>query len=568
MPKTRSRRGCDTCRKRHIKCDEHLPICWRCEESHRRCTGRPLISQWEDGRVFEDKEANGNGRNWLQIPERLTFVTENIDAAVPASEAAQDESDDESSPTDDQVPDVHNEWDAPLANRSVSAFPQPPIPECSQKPADLGTSDALVDETSMPTFGITRPEEFFPPDETISGTSLALFNEHGSLSPTTPSTSIRRRVLNDRVEAMLLQHFAKELACWFDVTDPYGYFQVVVPERAFESEVLLNAIFAIAALHLNRSPRKESVEGSSLPVDTVLAEVYHTRCVGMLISLITDENLATTEDVLAAAVILRKFEEMNGYVTQQDSGNHLLGVSALFNSRTCAVTGGLAEAAFWQFVRQDAYMSLFIQQPPRIDFSKQHFHFSLSEAPDNVWANRIIFSTVMILTYCFTEQTESPAHWEDLNSQVTAWDARKPISFTPIFYEEASMHSGKFWPEIRFCTSWHATGTQYFHLCKILLSLYKPDLPAPGAGLRYTRAHKAMKEAVMLHARAVCGIAYSNHFVNPKFNLCPIMHMCGGWFAEVNEQRAILELLQSTENAHGWPTKYVRDSLREHWDME
>lgn len=47
-------------------------------------------------------------------------------------------------------------------------------------------------------------------------------------------------------------------------------------------------------------------------VDAVLAEVYHTRCVGMLISLINEETSATNEDVLAAAVILRKFEEMNG----------------------------------------------------------------------------------------------------------------------------------------------------------------------------------------------------------------------------------------------------------------
>lgn len=37
-----------------------------------------------------------------------------------------------------------------------------------------------------------------------------------------------------------------------------------------------------------------------------------------------------------------------------------------------------------------------------------------------------------------------------------------------------------------------ATGTQYFHLCKILLRLYKPDTPAPGSGLRYSRAHREM----------------------------------------------------------------------------
>lgn len=30
----------------------------------------------------------------------------------------------------------------------------------------------------------------------------------------------------------------------------------------------------------------------------------------------------------------------------------------------------------------------------------------------------------------------------------------------------------------------------------------------------------------MHHARAICGIARSNDFVTPKFNMCPIMHMC------------------------------------------
>lgn len=144
-----------------------------------------------------------------------------------------------------------------------------------------------------------------------------------------------------------------------------------------------------------------------------------------------------------------------GYVTQQDCGSHLLGVSALFNSRSCANAGGLAEAAFWQYVRQDAYVSLFTQQPPRIDFSKQHFPFSLTKAPDNVWANRIIFSTAMILTYCFADKVQSPATWQDLNQQVNAWDAQRPVSFAPIFFEEASIQEGRYWPEIRFYTSWH-----------------------------------------------------------------------------------------------------------------
>jgi hypothetical protein len=43
------------------------------------------------------------------------------------------------------------------------------------------------------------------------------------------------------------------------------------------------------------------------------------------------------------------------------------------------------------------------------------------------------------------------------------------------------------------CPQYGATGTQYSHLCKVLLSLYKPDIPSPGSGLMYSRAHLEME---------------------------------------------------------------------------
>lgn len=142
-------------------------------------------------------------------------------------------------------------------------------------------------------------------------------------------------------------------------------------------------------------------------------------------------------------------------MTEKEYGNHLLGVSALFNSRSCAIAGGLAEAAFWQFVRQDAFLSLYLHQAPRIDFSKQEFVFSTSEAPDYVWANRIIFSTVMILTYCFSDKAKSLAAWQDLNQQVNAWDLGRPASFAPIFSKEPLASEGRHWPEMQFYAPWH-----------------------------------------------------------------------------------------------------------------
>lgn len=265
------------------------------------------------------------------------------------------------------------------------------------------------------------------------------------------------------------------ISAQFDVTDPSDHFRVVVPERALQSKVVLNALLAISALHLNSTLPKNTTQDAGIRIDPVLADVYHTECIGMLITLINEEESATNDDVLAAAVILRKFEEMRGkflfffrailcicetdhvigYVTEKDYGNHLLGVSALFNSRSCAIAGGLAEAAFWQFVRQDAFLSLYLHQPPRIDFSKQDFAFSCSQAPDSVWANRIIYSTVMVLTYCFSDEAKSLAAWRELNRQVNAWDAQRPASFAPIFFEEAVVEEGRFWPDVQFYAPWH-----------------------------------------------------------------------------------------------------------------
>lgn len=60
--KQRSRTGCITCRKRHLKCDETKPRCYNCARSHKVCLGyetsprkpaRPKLDR-VDVRVFDD----------------------------------------------------------------------------------------------------------------------------------------------------------------------------------------------------------------------------------------------------------------------------------------------------------------------------------------------------------------------------------------------------------------------------------------------------------------------------------------------------------------------------------
>ena len=43
-PHTKSRKGCDTCKRRHVRCDENLPRCHNCNKGNRLCHYTPTSS--------------------------------------------------------------------------------------------------------------------------------------------------------------------------------------------------------------------------------------------------------------------------------------------------------------------------------------------------------------------------------------------------------------------------------------------------------------------------------------------------------------------------------------------
>lgn len=48
---SRSRKGCNTCKKRHRKCDEAKPTCQTCEAYGLQCEGYALNVRWATGHV-------------------------------------------------------------------------------------------------------------------------------------------------------------------------------------------------------------------------------------------------------------------------------------------------------------------------------------------------------------------------------------------------------------------------------------------------------------------------------------------------------------------------------------
>lgn len=106
---------------------------------------------------------------------------------------------------------------------------------------------------------------------------------------------------------------------WFDHCDSLRHFQTLVPRRARHCEPLLNAIFAAAARHLIRVPRYRTGPGGTIdysgqPLPNLTAHTaseYMLRCIPALHDVPRIQDEEYRENLAAAAVILRQFEEMD-----------------------------------------------------------------------------------------------------------------------------------------------------------------------------------------------------------------------------------------------------------------
>lgn len=159
----------------------------------------------------------------------------------------------------------------------------------------------------------------------------------------------------------------------------------------------------------------------------------------------------------------------------QDHGHHLVGVSALYNSSNCAITSGLGQAAFWQFVRQDVYMSLSKAVPPRTDVAVRASIERTVEHSDSGWANQIVWITLCILTFCFGDQPQSLSRWGDLSKRVSTWVRSKPGSFDPVYFRDRLPDEGSHFPEMWLSDSWHGKTSYHWFRPWLTVSSHNSD---------------------------------------------------------------------------------------------
>lgn len=141
----------------------------------------------------------------------------------------------------------------------------------------------------------------------------------------------------------------------------------------------------------------------------------------------------------------------------------------------------------------------------------------------------------------------------------------KPAAFTPVYYRPAEQN--EFFPELWYVGDEMIVGLMHYHLARILLSSYNPDIPRLGPGR--ASAIKAMDHEIREHVRIICGICLSNPAIAPCSTYASMaVTMAGDKFSDHDEQVALLDILDRCDRIHAWPTGDAMTNLKAAWGWE
>lgn len=210
----------------------------------------------------------------------------------------------------------------------------------------------------------------------------------------------------------------------FDICDERKHFQLLVPIHARRYPPLLHAIFAVSARHLSRLPQYRTPQGilyhgQLLPDITPNSAVeYMLTCIPALRQFHENEGAERREHIIATAVILRQFEEMeedesetdfpastdennfNGYTRERV--NFLAIINAVVrssHSEGLFHRRGLFDAAYWMAVRQEVYYALTRRQSPQMLLFPALWQ-------DANTANKIVMHTAQVAKWLWDDKSE------------------------------------------------------------------------------------------------------------------------------------------------------------------
>ncbi|PYH46450.1 uncharacterized protein BP01DRAFT_337793 [Aspergillus saccharolyticus JOP 1030-1] len=579
-------RGCERCRLRHIRCTTRAGAssCNACTRLGRACRLDPPfrfksvrhVYQKSNGSASKFELAWDATQTWVRVPHCLTFVqecSEEFDGGN-ASDIPPDAQEDDLV-TADEAPQGFSQTYCMLSDLPFSEI----MYAQEESVRDHHVQNPVANRTTPP---ITELRQLPSSSSHLSPQSIAILSPVASASTRTSATLPPSVVspwpetsssLSTR-EAHLLRLFIRKLAPWADICDLRSHFATEVPRRALQYPMVLKAVLALAARH------DATMSGSS---DWEASE-YHGQCLELLIAALALPGETYDDNLLITVVILCMYEELE-FAT--DEKRHWVGSNRLLNRMSySAFSGGLAEAASWQFLRQALYACVVQHQPMQLNLENYERSLVFQRRDDASYANVIIFYCAKIFqlwsgSHCSpVDETE----WQHLTDSVEQWYNARPLSWQPLQYNDANPEENRPFPEMWMMSPQAAVGLQYYHTARIFLTASDRHWSVVSdyelARLKRIeevcslfRLHLCLHlrlsfvpRTISAHLIKAVGLSMSNETVeNACFMACHLLHRYGYCLRHVAEQQGSLAFLRRVEKTVGWRTAWVIRDLEAQW---
>ncbi|GAW18715.1 hypothetical protein ANO14919_081960 [Xylariales sp. No.14919] len=361
---------------------------------------------------------------------------------------------------------------------------------------------------------------------------------------------------NDIIDARLFRQYVHRVSSWIDISDRQCHFGIEVPRKAHNFPLLSYGMMAFA---------------SAVSVSPERAAVYHNQAVDILITILDGPIESLDENVLAAIVLLRAFEEG----TDTDMGTHLFGSARLLNTASgFASAGGLGEAASWIVLRQSMYISITRSQPLCINLDNYRRSSAFTSVDAESLANRAVFICAQVLTFAFGTGQGIPEwpvdEWDALNEELETWYGSRPSEMCA-FWVDIPRDGEAVGITPGFPTAWiarpvHVIAIQVYFMARLFLTIFDPRLKEPSFETVLRR--RQADHQILTNLRMVIGLAISHPSnITAGFHARHVLQACGSYLNDPKEQREALAFLEKFEIESTWKANHIAENLRNAWSM-
>ncbi|GME48668.1 zn 2cys6 transcription factor [Neofusicoccum parvum] len=538
----RTRTGCVTCRKRHLKCDERTPSCGPCIKSGHACFyGNGSAAQAHTPR---QPAAATDEHPTPHSPDEVCLAA--ISPAVSQSNAV--------------------EPDSTLAG--VAAGDSPGSTVSSSRPA-IGTATAgwfglLLDDAALE-LGTDDSSAFYPLDPGLFARDASSASQRLSILSPAQANSIAEHGLwqcSERIqlstnECLLFENFVRRVSCWLDLFDPDDNFSTLVPRLAMYNTGLMNAILALSVRHISLNP-SVAPDTSHERADALK---YYYETLHYLHKAMQYDSFKTSLELLATSLIVSTYEMLDG--SRQDWERHLKGVFWIQRSQVIhGDTGGLKQAIWWAWLCQDVWAA-FREKRKVLTFWKHPRTFD--QLNEHELACRAIFTFSKAVNFCSMEEVEADkddvagriAKSESLINMLDEWQSLLTIRFSPL---PVDTNTSDIFTPIWIQPSSFAVAVQLNHAARILIYLHRPLL---GGLNEYLQQQREIARCV----DTICGIAKPLIDGAASLMSSQCLYIAGLCVQDTKQREAILELIKKCRHRTGWPIKPLEDELQTLWTI-